>query len=144
MAVQNFGKQMHLQPPGSGNTLTKLGELLTLKAPAQTVGTIDVTTHDSVAGAMEFIAAGVYDPGAVSGQINFIAGSAGDDAFVAAVIDGELRDFKIVVKSAADTEDMTFSGFVTEYGVDDLPVEGKQTASFGIKVSGPIAQAASA
>lgn len=137
-----FGTELHMGP--SGGALVKVAELLTVNPPKRSRDTIDVTTHDSPAGAMEFIAAGVYDPGEVSGQINYVAGNAGDDAFVAAIADGTLRDFKIVAKAATGTENLTFAGFVTEYGVDDMPVDGKQTASFSIKVSGPIAQAASA
>ncbi len=138
----SFGSELWMGP--AGGTLVKMAELLNVNPPRRSRETIDATTHDSPGGAQEFIASGIYDPGEVSGSINYIAGSAGDDALIAAVTDGVIRDFKIVAKSASDTEDLTFSGFVTEYGVDDLPVEGKQTASFTIKVSGEIDQAASA
>lgn len=137
-----FGSELWMGP--SAGTLVKVAELLSVNPPRRSRETIDATTHDSPAGAMEFITAGVYDPGEITGSVNYIAGSAGDDAMIAAVIDGVTRDFKIVAKSSGDTEDLTFSGFVTEYGVDELPVEGKQTASFTIKVSGEIDQAASA
>lgn len=138
----SFGSELWMGP--AGGTLVKIAELLTVSPPRRSRETIDATTHDSAGGAQEFIAAGIYDPGEVSGSVNYIAGSSGDDAMIAAVTDGVLRDFKIVAKSAADTEDLSFSGFVTEYGVDELPVDGKQTASFTIKVSGEIDQAASA
>lgn len=136
----SFGSELWMGP--DGGALVKVAELLSVTPPRRSRETIDATTHDSAAGAMEFIAAGVYDPGEVPFQVNYIAGSTGDDAMIAAVTDGALRDFKIVAKAAADTEDMTFAGFLTEYGVDDLPVDGKQTASGSIKVSGVIAQAA--
>lgn len=141
-AKTNFGAELWMG--ASGGSLTKVAELVTLNPPKQTRGTIDATSHDSPAGAMEFLTEGVYDPGEVTGQVNYIAGSTGDDAFIAAVTDGVIRDFKIVVKSASDTEDMEFSGFLTSYGPDEMPVNGKQVASFAVKVSGPITQAASA
>lgn len=126
-----------------GGTLAKVAEVRTINPPKRSRETLDATTHDSPAGAKEMIAAGTYDPGDVSGSINYIAGSPGDDAFIAAVTGDVLYDFKIVAKSAAGTEDMNFSGFVTEYGPDDMPTDGMQTASFSIKVSGPITQAPS-
>lgn len=126
----------------SGGTLIKVAELITVNPPKLSRETMDATTHDSPGAAMEVIAAGIYDPGEVTGQIHYIAGSAGDLAFLAAAIGG-LQDFKCVVKGAAATQDITFSGFVTAYGPDDMPTSGKQTASFSIKVSGPRAQGAS-
>lgn len=141
-AKTNFGAELWMGP--AGGTLVKVAELVTVNPPKRTRGTIDATTHDSPAGAMEFLTEGIYDPGDVTGQVNYIAGSAGDDAFILAVTDGVIRDFKIVVKSAADTEDMEFSGFVTSYGPDEMPVNGKQVASFAVKVSGPITQAPTA
>ena len=39
------------------------------------------------------------------------------------------------------TADQTFTGFVLEYGPDDMPVKGLQTSSLAIKVSGPVVQA---
>lgn len=137
-----FGAELWMGP--AGGTLVKVAELLSVTPPTRSREMIDATTHDSAAGAQEFIAAGIYDPGEISFQGNYIAGSAGDDAMVAAVTDGVLRDWKIVAKSAAATEDMEGSGFLNSYGVDDLPTDGKQTFSGAIKVSGAITQAASA
>lgn len=142
MAKTAFGAE--LWAVADGGSLAKIAKLVSVNPPRPSRGVIDITAHDSTAGAMEFITEGVYDPGEVSGQINYIAGSAADDLFLAAVTGGGLYDFKIVVKAASGTEDMTFSGYVSSYGVDDLPTNGKQTASFAIKVSGAVTQAASA
>lgn len=141
-AKTNFGKQLWMGP--AGGTLVKIAELLTVTPPTLSRETIDATSHDSTAGAQEFITEGIYDPGEVPFQAHYIAGSTGDDAMITALTDGVLRDFKIVVKAATGTEDLEFSGFVTSYGVDEAPTTGKQTASGSIKVSGPHTQAASA
>ncbi|WP_411340311.1 phage tail tube protein [Sphingopyxis sp. J-6] len=141
-AKTSFGAELWMAV--SGGSLAKVAELKSLTPPKHSRGTIDVTTHDSPAGAREFITEGVYDTGEVSGSIHYIAGSAGDDAMLTAVTGGAKHDFKVVLKSAADTEDLEFEGFVTEYGPDDQPVEGVQMASFTVKVSGAIAQAATA
>ena len=127
-----------------GGTLAAVAELKSFNPPVVSRGTIDVTTLDSTGGAREFIAEGVYDPGEVSGQVMYIAGSAGDDLLIAAVTSGELHDFKVVMKAGTGTEDLTFSGIVTEYGPDEQTVDGVQTASFKVKVTSAITQAATA
>lgn len=128
----------------SGGTLAKVAELLSVDPPNRTRAMIDATTHDSPDGAMEVIAEGIYDPGDVNATMHYIAGSATDLALIAAITSGDLQDVKIVAKSAADTDDIEFSGYVTAYGPDSFGTTGKQTAKVTIKVSGPITQAASA
>ena len=140
-AKKSFGAQLHMAADGV-TPLVLVAELLTLQPPVLERATIDVTTHDSAGQAMEFITEGVYDPGEVSGQLHYVAGSAGDDAMIAALTGGGLYDFKVVLKAATGTEDMAFSGYVTNYGPDAMETTGKQTASFTIKVTGPITQAA--
>jgi hypothetical protein len=140
-AKTSFGSALWMAPDGSA--LVKIAELLTVSPGGLTRDTIDVTTHDSAGGAMEYISSGVFDAGEVSGQVHYIAGSTQDDAFLTA-LGGGLQDFKIVVKAATGTEDISFSGFVTSYQLDELPVDGKQAASFTIKVTGARTQAASA
>lgn len=141
-AKKSFGAQLLMAADGV-TPLVLVAELLTLQPPVLERATIDVTTHDSASQAMEFITEGIYDPGEVSGQVHYIAGSAGDDAMIAALTGGGLHDFEIVLKAASSTEDQTFSGYVTSYGPDQMEINGKQTASFTIKVTGAITQAAS-
>lgn len=133
-----FGAELWMGP--AGGTLVKLAELLSVTPPKTTRELMDATSHDSAAGAMEQIASGVYDPGEVTARFNYIAGSTDDLALLAASTDGVKRDFKVVVKSSASTKNRTFSGFVTEYGADDLPVSGKQEATVTIKVTGAVTQ----
>lgn len=141
-AKTTFGAELWMG--ASGGSLTKVAELTSINPPKRTRGTIDVTSHDSAGGAMEFIGSAIYDPGEVSGSGFYVAGSTGDDALVAAIVDGATRDFKVVLKSAADTEDLTFAGIVTEYGPDEMGLDGAQTFSFTVKVTSAITQAASA
>ncbi len=141
-AKKSFGAQLLMAADGV-TPLVLVAELLTLQPPVLERATIDVTTHDSAGQAMEFITEGIYDPGEVSGQVHYIAGSAGDDAMITALTGGGLHDFEIVLKAASSTEDQTFSGYVTSYGPDQMEINGKQTASFTIKVTGAITQAAS-
>ena len=131
-----FGTELWMGP--AGGMLLMVAELRNVNPPKTTRELLDATTHDSTAGAKEMIAAGTYDPGEVSGSINYIADSTDDVAFIAAATGGARHDFKVVLKKATGTKDRLFSGFVTEYGADDMPVDGLQTASFSIKVSGPV------
>lgn len=141
-AKNSFGAELWMGP--TGGTLIKIAELTSVTPPKRTRGTQDVTTHDSPGGAQQFIGSGVYDPGTFGGAGNYLASSASDALLVAAITDGVTRDFKYVVKGASDTDDAAFSGILTEYGVDELPVDGVQTFTFSGKVSGEITQAASA
>jgi hypothetical protein len=137
----NFQNKVYMDPaPTAAATL--VAELRSVTPPTATRGTTDATTHDSAAGAMEFIADGVYDPGDMNMSVNYIAGSTGDLALTTAVTTGTLQNIKIHVKTAAGYQAKTFSGIVTSYGPDDMPVTGIQTASVTIKVSGPVTSAA--
>jgi predicted secreted protein len=98
-----FRNELWMGP--AGGSLTKIAELRSVTPPKGSRETLDATTHDSEEGAMEFIASGVYDPGTLNYSVNHIAGSASDTALTAAFNDGELRDFKVVLKGASDTVD---------------------------------------
>ena len=139
-AKTSFGVELWLAPATS--PLVKVAEMLTVTPPTQSRETIDVTTHDSPAGAMEFIVEEIFDTGEISFQVHYIAGSDGDDAILTALTSGAEQDWKIVLKSESGTEDLEGAGFVTSYGPSDMPVNGKQAADCTIKVSGPISQAA--
>ena len=120
----------------------KIAELLSLQPPQWQRGTIDATTHDSPGQAREFIVEGVYDAGEITGQVNYIVGSAGDTAMLAAMTGGTLMNCKCVLKAATGTYDLTFQGFVTGYQPDNMEIDGKQTATFTVKVTGPVTQGA--
>jgi predicted secreted protein len=121
----------------------KIAELLSLQPPQWERGTMDVTTHDSAGQAREFIAEGVYDAGEISGQVHYIAGSAGDTLMLAAMTGGTTMNCKCVLKAATGTQDLTFQGILTAYQPDDMEVDGKQTAAFTIKITGAVTQGAS-
>lgn len=131
-----FGNELWMAP--HGQALSKIAELRTISPPKPSRDMNDATTHDSPEGAMEFIPSGVYDPGTLPFSINHIAGSDDDLAFDEAATTAEFMDFKVVLKKASGTEDYLFSGYVTTYGPDDQPVNGIQTASGTVRVSGPV------
>lgn len=126
----------------SGGAVAAIAELFSISPPVIERASIDATTHDSAGDAMEFISEGVYDPGEIQIQGHYVAGSAGDDLLVAALTGGGGHDYEIVVKAATGTETLSGACIVTSYGPDGMEVQGKQTFSATLKLSGAITQAA--
>jgi predicted secreted protein len=143
MAKTSFGAELWIH---DGSTLVKVADLNTITPPKPQRGTIDTTAHDTTPPGKTFIGEATYDPGEISVQGNYIAGSTGDDLMTEALNDGDNRDWKIVVKAASGTEDITSldGAIMTQYGPDGFEVDGKQTFSATLKVSGALTQAASA
>jgi predicted secreted protein len=137
-----FGIELWMVP--DGETLAKLTELVTLTPPPVTRGTIDATTHDSAGGAMEKIASGVYEVGAISGQVHYVPGSTADIAFRTAMTGGVLQDFKIVFPVGSPKKNLTGSGFLTQYEPQDAPVDGKLVANITITPTGAVTAGAEA
>lgn len=139
-AKLNFGNAILMCP--AGGTLTTIAELLSLEPPGRSRDTIDVTTHDSTGGAMEYIAEGIYETGEVKGQCHYLPGGTFDVAAITALTGGAKQDVKIKVKGATVDRQQTFQGFLVDYKADGMDVKGKQTAAFTIKVTGVITEAA--
>lgn len=126
----------------TGGSLAQVGELLSVNPPKVSRGTIDASNHDTTGG-KRYIQEGLYDGGEISGQIHLLGADTNDALFHTAVKTGGLYDFKVVYKGAsAAAKKNTFSGFVTEYGGDTFEIDGKQTASFTIKIDGSVTDTA--
>jgi predicted secreted protein len=141
-AKASFGIELWLVP--DGGSLVKVAELITLNPPPISRGTIDATTHDSSGGAMEKIAQGVYEVGAITGQIHYEPDSTQDDALVLAMTGGALQDFKIVFPTGSPRKNLTGSGYLTEYAPQDAPVDGRLVANLTLTPTGAITVGAEA
>ena len=119
---------------------TAIEKTVTIAPPKSTREAQDATTHGSPDGAQEFIPDGTFNPGTLTGTINYVAGDADDDLFIAAFAATEPHYFEFTANAAAGTETFECFGVMTEYGPDELPTSGKQTASFSIQISGKPAQ----
>ena len=137
-ARESFGCVFKMGP--AGGSLTAY-DVTSVSPPAMTREAVDVTSHGSANGAMEFIGDGVFDPGEMTVTTNYVGGNATDDAFIAALTGGDVMDFSYTVNAATGTETVEFSGIVTSYGPSELGVKGKQSASASIKITGPLSQA---
>lgn len=142
MAERNFGAAFYMASVAAPlGALTKLAEVLSVKAPSLSRGTIDTTTHDSVDGIMEFMGEGVADPGELTVQVHRVPGSATDTAILAALAAGQNMAMKVTSNGrkndgTAQVMQTAGVGIVTGYEPDDQPVQGKQTATLTIKASG--------
>lgn len=140
MAKPTYG--VVLKMGSSSPPSTTLTNVVSVTPPKFTRDSVDVTNHGSAGGAMEAIADGVYDPGEMTVSLLYVAGDANDDACIAAFLASTPYYFTHTVNAASGTESRAFMGVVTEYGVDELTVKGKQTATLKIKVTGTVSQAA--
>ncbi len=142
MAERNFGAAFYIADPAAPTgPLEKAAEVLSVKAPSLTRGTIDTTTHDSVDGIMEFIGEGVADPGELTVQVHRVPGSETDDLFLRALASGLNLPMKVTSngrKADGTPQKMQTAGIgiVTGYEPDDQPVQGKQAATLTAKPSG--------
>lgn len=121
---------------------TSLAEVTSIGVPSLTGEVIDVTTHSSSNRYREFIR-GVRDAGEITVNMEYVAGSATDDACIGAVNSDTAQAIVLTAAAASGTEDISFSALATAYSVNDLEFDGKQTASFTLKPSGEVTQAAS-
>ena len=136
MARETFGTVVKI---GTANPpTTTLAGVVSVDPPSIEGGTEDVTSHDSVGGAMEFIPDAVYDPGALTITVNHVKGSATDAACRAAVTSRVMYYVQWTENAASGSETLQAAGVPVSYKVNELPVKGKQTATLSIKLSGVI------
>lgn len=117
-----------------GTTFETIANVTNIGGPERTRETIDVTSHDSPDGWMEFIG-GLKDGGELTCDINY------DPAELTHDIDDDFddvtpRNWQIVI--LPDTEDehtWAISGILTNLG-DEFPYDDKMARSMTIKVSG--------
>jgi hypothetical protein len=140
-ARKGFANEFWFGPVGG--TLVKIAELDKIDPPNDKRGTTNVTTHDSVGGAEEFMSEGTYDPGDMSISGMFISGSAGDLALAAALGTGDPMGFKIVERGAAAAlRDRSGACLVTDYGPDTYDLKNPQRFQCKFKVTGPVTRVA--
>ncbi len=137
-AKAGYGIEFWMSP--DGETLVEIGELISLKPPAISRPTENATTHESAAA--EKIAVGVHEAGEISAQIHYIPGSTADTALRLAVTGGGLQDFKIILPVGTPKKNLIGSGYVTQYEIDDVPVDGKLVANLTITPTGAVAAGA--
>lgn len=117
-----------------GNVFETIANVTNIGGPERTRETIDVTSHDSPSGYMEFIG-GLKDGGEISLDINYDPAEVThdlDDDFD----DTEPRNYQIVIlPDTADEYTWTIKGIMTTLG-DEFPYDDKMARSMTVKVTG--------
>lgn len=133
--VNAFGTQFQR---GNGATptevFTTIAKVTSISGPARKRETIDVTTHDSPDGWMEFIGS-LKDGGEIGLEINYDPTDTThdlDDDFD----DVDPRNYRIVLlPDTADEMTWAFAGILTELS-DEFPYDDKMSRSMTVKVTG--------
>ena len=119
---------------GGGPTWTTLVGVGDFSFPARAVEEIDVTSHSSPAGTMEFIP-GLADFGSVSFMLDYVEGNAGDVCLLAIEASREL--IQLGLKTKDGTEER-FVAFLSKYE-RGVPVKGVQRSTVAFRISGTVA-----
>lgn len=112
-------------------TFTDVANVTNISGPSIEREEIDVTTHDSAGGWMEFIG-GLKNGGEVSVDVNYRP--ADHDHLVADFEDAEPRTYRIVFPDAEATV-WEFNAIMTGFEAE-FPYDGKMEASLTFKVTG--------
>lgn len=126
-----FQRATNLSP---GTTYETIANVTNINGPERKRETIDVTSHDSEDGWMEFLG-GLKDGGEVACDINYDPSEPThdlDDDFD----DASPRNYRIVILPGTEDEyTWQLKGILTDLG-DEFPYDDKMARSLTIKVSG--------
>ena len=138
-ALIGYGLTVQMATVAAPTVFTTLDEIFDFTPPADKFDDVDVTHYLSAGRKRQYIV-GLGDSGDYSLAMNYIPNSATDIYLLAAR--GNQRVIKI---SYSNGTTVTFTGNISEYGPDKVPVDGKMTAMVKGKVSGnPVFGASSA
>lgn len=130
MAGQDgFGTQLQRGDGAGPEVFTKIADVTNISGPGLSRETLDMTSHDSVDGWMEFVG-GLKDPGEVSADINYQPSE--HDSLVDDFEDTEPRNYRLVFPDATT---WTFPSILTGFE-PEAPYDDKLSASLTFKVSG--------
>ena len=134
-AAMGAGAAFGIGDGASPEVYTDLAEVLSISPPSQAVDIIDVTHLKSTNRLREFIA-GFIDPGDVSIEMNFIAGSAADVAIRALEGLATTTNFRVTFPDGTSgSVTWIFAGFLSGYEPTVSP-DDKMTANVTFKVTG--------
>ncbi|URM90420.1 phage tail tube protein [Streptomyces sp. MRC013] len=129
--IDAFGTQLQRGDSASPETFTAIANATNISAPSLARNTIDVTSHDSPDGVMEFVG-GLIDPGEVSVDINYAP--ALHDVLVEDLYDTDPRNYRLVFPDTAGTT-WQFAAVLTGFEAT-APYDDKLAATLTYKVSG--------
>jgi predicted secreted protein len=127
----------------AADALTQLGEILSVTPPNPQTEDVEATHMGSPNRRREYIA-GLIEDGEGSFEMNYIPGSATDVLLRAALNDGVVRDYKIVLPVAdGSTWEITGDCLVKGYE-KNIPIDDRMTATLTVRFTGDSSEAAGA
>ncbi|MGW9249754.1 phage tail tube protein [Streptomyces badius] len=129
--MDGFGVQLKRGDGEDPEVFTAIADITNLSGPGLSRETLDVTSHGSPDGWMEFLG-GLKDPGEVSADINYQP--ALHDTLVADFDDTAPRNYQIVFPDTGATT-WSFPAIITGFE-PEAPYDDKAAASLTFKVSG--------
>ncbi|WP_327268813.1 phage tail tube protein [Streptomyces sp. NBC_01218] len=129
--MDGFGTKLQRGDGETPEVFTEIADVTNLSAPGLSRETIDVTSHGSPNGWMQFLG-GLKDPGEVSADINYQPTL--HDLLVEDFEDTAPRNYKIVFPDEESTT-WAFPAILTGFE-PEAPYDDKASASLTFKVSG--------
>ena len=138
--VANHGVTLSLSDMAGTPTFNAIGQIVEITPPNISRGVTPVPDHDD-SGGIPFYADALYDGGEVTFTVKHdpaLSTHDATDGIRAAMIDGNTRDWRIVLPDTGSTQ-YDFAGFVVAWNPAAMPVnEGVKMLSVTIKVDGDI------
>lgn len=122
------------------DTLTQLGEILSVTPPNSQGEDVEATHMASTNRRREYIA-GLIDDGEGTFEMNYVPNSATDQIIRAALSDGVARNYKIVVPDGSTGWAITGTCIVKGYE-RNVPIDDRMTATLTVRFSGASSEAA--
>jgi predicted secreted protein len=135
-----WGAQFWLD--SASDVLTKLGEITGISLPNPQVEEVEATHFESPNRRREYIS-GLITDGEGTFEMNYNPGSATDVILRAAIADGVVRDYKIVLPDGEDTWEITGDCIVKGYE-RNVPIDDRMTATVTVRFTGASSEAAGA
>jgi hypothetical protein len=127
----------------ASNTLTQLGEIISVALPNSQQADVEATHMASPNRRREYVA-GLIDDGEGTIEMNYVPGSATDVLIRAAISDGVTRSYKAVLQ-VADGSTWEITGDCIAKGYErNSPIDDRMTATLTVRFTGSSSEAAGA
>jgi predicted secreted protein len=126
-------KGAKLEVNTEGTTWVEIVNFSTISSGGGEVEKIDATTHDSAAGAREYVA-GFKGEFTADFEIMYDPGHASHQLLATYFGSGAVKDWKLTLPTTPSAV-ITFSGYVSKLPLPNLPVDGMMTIPVGLQLA---------
>lgn len=139
-AAIGYGAEFHLAT--ALGVLTELGEITAVSLPNPQVSDVEATHFKSAGRRREYIT-GLIEDGEGTFEMNYVPGSPTDVICRAALDDGAVRDYMVVLPDGTGTWEVTGQCIVKGYE-RNVPIDDRMTATLTVRFTGASTEAAGA